>query len=117
MSTGGHPLPVVLRAGGRVELLGEPGSLLGALPHPALADRSAELAPGDALVLYTDGLTEAYAPERIVGEKELADAVQACAGRNATAIAAGLRHALLDDANGREPRDDIVLLVIRVPPA
>jgi serine phosphatase RsbU (regulator of sigma subunit) len=117
MATGGHPLPVVLRAGGRVEPLGEPGSLLGALPRPALTDRSAELAPGDALILYTDGLTEAYAPERIVGEEELADAVRACAGRDAPAIATGLRHALLDGADGREPRDDIVLLVIRVPPS
>jgi integral membrane sensor domain MASE1 len=115
MSSGGHPLPLVLRAGGRVESLGEPGSLLGVLGTPALSECSTDLVAGDALVLYTDGLTDAYAPDRIVDDEELAAALRSCAGRDASAIATGLHQALLDDA-GREPRDDIVLLVLRVPP-
>ena len=43
-----------------------PGTLLGLVDDPALEDERAELAPGDALVLYTDGITEARAPERVL---------------------------------------------------
>jgi integral membrane sensor domain MASE1 len=114
LSVGGHPLPLVLRADGRVEQVGRPGTLLGVLPEPELADSSAELAPGDSLVLYTDGLTEAYAPGRIVKRAALVAALQSCGGRSASAIASSIQQTVLG-AGPAEPRDDIVLLVLRVP--
>jgi phosphoserine phosphatase RsbU/P len=114
LSVGGHPLPLVLRADGRVEPVGRPGALLGVLPEPDLADSTAELAPGDSLVLYTDGLTEAYAPGRIVKRAGLVAALQSCSGGSASAIASGIQQTVLG-AGPAEPRDDIVLLVLRVP--
>jgi integral membrane sensor domain MASE1/serine phosphatase RsbU (regulator of sigma subunit) len=114
LSVGGHPLPLVLRADGRVEPVGQPGTMLGVLPDPHLADQTANLAPGDALVLYTDGLTDAYAPGRIVKRAGLVAALESCARRSATEIASGLQGAVLGAGDG-EPRDDIVLLVLRVP--
>ncbi len=114
LSVGGHPLPLVLRADGRVEPVGRPGTMLGVLPDPELADQTASLAPGDALVLYTDGLTDAYAPGRIVKRAGLVAALESCARRSATEIASGLQEAVLGGGAG-EPRDDIVLLVLRVP--
>jgi integral membrane sensor domain MASE1 len=114
LALGGHPLPLVLRANGRVEQVGQPGTLLGVLPDPKLADDSSELSPGDALILYTDGLTDAYAPARIVKRAGLIAALESCAGRNATEIASGVQNAVLGTAEA-EPRDDIVLLVLRVP--
>jgi integral membrane sensor domain MASE1/anti-sigma regulatory factor (Ser/Thr protein kinase) len=113
-SCGGHPLPLVLRADGAVEPLGRPGTLLGVQREPSLADYTAELAPGDAMVLYTDGLTDAYAPARIVSSADLTSILESCAGRSAPEIAAGLQGALLDTAAG-EPRDDIALFVLRIP--
>src|SRR5262249_21068729 len=56
LALGGHPLPLVLRKSGRVDSIGEPGTLLGALPSPALADSDAKLEVGDSLILYTDGM-------------------------------------------------------------
>ena len=77
VSCGGHPLPVVRRGSGVVEMLGAPGTLLGLAPDPELQERTTELHPGDALVLYTDGLTEARAPSGMWGEAELRAAVRA----------------------------------------
>jgi integral membrane sensor domain MASE1/serine phosphatase RsbU (regulator of sigma subunit) len=113
LSVGGHPLPLVLRADGQVEPVGQPGSLLGVLPRPELADYSADLEAGDALVFYTDGLTEAYAPARIVKRAGLVAALQSCDDQNAAGIVRGVEAAALGDGGG-EPRDDIVLLVLRV---
>ena len=66
VSNGGHPLPLVLRSDGTVETVGAHGTLLGVVPDPVLRDEAVELRAGDGLVLYTDGLTDAYASERIV---------------------------------------------------
>ncbi|MEK6328178.1 MAG: MASE1 domain-containing protein [Actinomycetota bacterium] len=114
LSVGGHPLPLVLRADGRVEQVGHPGTLLGVLPDPKLADHTSELAPGDALILYTDGLTDAYAPGRIVKRAGVVAALESCAGRSAAEIASGLSEAALGSSQA-EPRDDVVLLILRVP--
>ena len=114
MSVGGHPLPLILRADGAVESLGEPGSLLGVRAQPELADYEAELSLGDALFLYTDGLTEACAPHRIYSPEELGSALSAQAGQSARAIAAGIQRRLLADGP-EELRDDIVVFVLRVP--
>jgi phosphoserine phosphatase RsbU/P len=60
MAGGGHPAPLVLRADGSVQY--QPttgGTLIGILPAPRIVTRRLTLAPGDTLLLYTDGLTEA----------------------------------------------------------
>ena len=114
LSIGGHPLPLLLRADGVVETIGEPGSLLGVRARPTLTDHTAALAPGDALFLYTDGLTEAYAPDRIISSEQLRSALGAHAGQSAGAIAAGIQRLLLG-SGPEELRDDIVVFVLRVP--
>jgi integral membrane sensor domain MASE1/anti-sigma regulatory factor (Ser/Thr protein kinase) len=114
VSSGGHPLPLVLRADGVVEPLGRFGTLLGVVEEPELTDFTAELANGDSLVLYTDGLTDAYAPQRVVSPEDLVAIVESCAGHTAPEIARHIRGAVLDGGT-HEPRDDIALLVLRLP--
>jgi phosphoserine phosphatase RsbU/P len=112
-ASGGHPLPLVLRAdaGGEV---GSPGTLLGIVPDPDLADSRVVIAPGEALVLYTDGVTDSAAPERIWTSEELVEAVGSPAGLDADTIAERVMQASLSGAHG-EPRDDIAILVLKVP--
>jgi PAS domain S-box-containing protein len=111
VACGGHPLPLVVRADGTVEELGVPGTLLGLLPHPDLEDRSTELRSGDTLVLYTDGLTEAGAPERVWSPAELARAATAAAGRSAAEVVDHLVEAALGGLP--TPRDDVAVLALR----
>ena len=68
---------------------------------------------GDALMLYTDGLTDAYAPARILEVDDLASLLASCAGRPAAEIADRVQRAALD-GDAAQPRDDIALLVLRI---
>jgi PAS domain S-box-containing protein len=113
VSAGGHPLPAILRADGTVEFAGTPGTLLGVFPDIELTDVTADLRADDALVLFTDGLTDA---ERTTGEpdkKWLASMLARNAGRSAEEIAARLeREALRVRAEGLS--DDLAILVAKV---
>jgi serine phosphatase RsbU (regulator of sigma subunit) len=112
VSCGGHPPALLRREGGAVEEVGVPGTLLGLLPDPQLEDERAELAPGDALVLFTDGITEARAPARVIEPEELHDALRAIAPGSAQRIVEHLA-ALAVGKEGTPPRDDIALLALR----
>jgi PAS domain S-box-containing protein len=111
VACGGHPLPVLRQAGGTVAELGTPGTLLGLAPDPALQDRAAELHPGDTLVLYTDGLTEARAPLALWGPEELAGAVAAAPPEPAALVDALVAAAVPPDVT---PRDDLAILALRL---
>jgi sigma-B regulation protein RsbU (phosphoserine phosphatase) len=113
LSLAGHPLPLVVRRDGAVDQVGAAGNPLGAMPDPALADRRAVLGPGDAVLLYTDGLTDAYAPQRVISLEEISEALTSCAGHGAAEIATGVQRVVLD-VNGAGPRDDITVVVLRV---
>ena len=116
VASGGHPLPLVLRADGRVDAIGTPGTLLGISPDPQLSDDSVRLEPGDAVVLYTDGVTDAQAPQRVLSPADLASLLHDCAGLDAAAIAERVERAATggDENTGPEPRDDVAILVLRV---
>ena len=91
-ASGGHPLPVLLRATAAVESLGAPGMLLGVVPDPRFEDRSRRSLPGDALVFYTDGVIEARAaPDDTLDEGRLARRRRLLRRRGADAIAAESR--------------------------
>jgi serine phosphatase RsbU (regulator of sigma subunit) len=113
---GGHPLPLVLRAGGKVEPVGKLGTLIGADVDPLLSDVVVDLAPGDLVVLYTDGVTEVRAGRKeLFGHRDLAALLARCAGLPADSVAQRVQDAVLEAADGR-PRDDIAILVVGASP-
>jgi len=110
IAVGGHPLPIAVRADGRAESVGRPGSILGWVPDPSLHDVEVDLAPGETLVLYTDGISEARTTDGMLGDERLARVLESVAGMPAAAVAARLERAALQAGN---PRDDIALIVLR----
>jgi integral membrane sensor domain MASE1 len=112
VSAGGHPLPLVLRADGTVEELGHPGTILGAYADPALEDERTVLRTGDAVLFYTDGLTDAYAPDHPVPVAALAAVLRSSAGCRPEEIIEAIRHTLLRNED-RQPRDDIAIVVLQ----
>ena len=113
-SSAGHPRPVVVRATGTAEALDCSGTLLGVVADVELVDREVVLGPGDALVLYTDGLTEARRGEEYFGEDRLLATCAELAGGTADEVAGGLEATVA--AFRRSARDDTAILVVRVPP-
>jgi serine phosphatase RsbU (regulator of sigma subunit) len=112
LACGGHPLPLVLRRSGLVEPVGQLGTLLGTDLEPVLSDVDVQLAPGESVVLYTDGVTEVRAGRReIFGHRDLAMLLAGCVGLPADVVARRVEEAVLDAADGR-PRDDIAILVV-----
>ena len=114
LALGGHPPAVIVRARGAVELFGRPGGLIGVMDRMNVWDSRARLGPGDALVLYTDGYTEARGPGReLFGEDRLLAALAPAAGASADRIAEALGDAVNAFSAEAPGRDDRALLVLR----
>ena len=112
VALGGHPPPVMIRRSGRARLVGDPGTLLGAIPDPQVADVSARLSPGDSLVLYTDGVLSASDRSASDDPGWLVDQVAELAGQPAEEIAERLSAAAIRRQDGA-PGDDIAVVVLR----
>jgi serine phosphatase RsbU (regulator of sigma subunit) len=116
LACGGHPLPLVVHPDGRVEPVGRLGTLLGTDIEPQLHDVGVELAPGDVLLLYTDGVTEVRRRRReVFGLAQLTELLGSCAGLPPDAVADRVEAAVLAASEGRL-RDDMALLAIGVTP-
>lgn len=113
LAVAGHPPALVRRAGGTVEEAGRYGSLLGVFARITLHDVDLLLAPGDALVLYTDGLTDARRGAERFGEARLLAAAAAGVRPGAAALVAELDAAVANFGDDRAD-DDLALLVLRV---
>ena len=106
----GHPAPVLVRADGSVELLARtPDRLLGVGPSATRTDHGVALAPGDLVLLYTDGLVETPGRSLDEGTAALLEALAGAAGRPL--------EQLCDDllaGPGLQHHDDVALLALRV---
>ncbi|MEX2420314.1 MAG: GAF domain-containing SpoIIE family protein phosphatase, partial [Actinomycetota bacterium] len=90
VSIGGHPLPVILHEDGTMDAAGAPGTILGVFEDPVLTDHAIDLSVGDALVLYTDGVTDERQDGEEFGEARLYDVLSVLGAGSAQEIADGV---------------------------
>lgn len=110
-SNAGHPPPFILRGDGRVERCDtEPDIMLGILPHEPRRDHTAVLAPGDTLLLYTDGLVELRGTRYADRMNALEQALKDVGGTTTQALPNALVRRLVSGGG----RDDVAVLAVRV---
>ena len=115
LATGGHPPALLIRADGTSTFLPVPGGqLVGALPRARFAAVDVFLTPGDTLLLYTDGLTEARTQGRVrYSEEQLQEHLTGLAPTTAPAVITAVTGLLAGFGDGVE--DDTALLALSIP--
>lgn len=113
----GHPHPALQRAGGRVELLGRGGLPIGLIPGADYEPVSARLAPGDRLLLVSDGVTECAQEDGTMLEDE---GLRALMGEHrearGPAFLDALRASLRSFSGQEDLSDDVSALMIEMDP-
>ncbi|MGH9557892.1 MAG: SpoIIE family protein phosphatase [Bryobacteraceae bacterium] len=117
-SNAGHPAPFLVSLDGRLRKLHTSGMPVGMIEGAPFQMVQTQLAPGDKIVIYSDGLTEAENADGLFFDSER---LRLCLRENASRDAAGLHAALIEVvdkfAEGGVMRDDVTALVIEYSPA
>jgi serine phosphatase RsbU (regulator of sigma subunit) len=111
----GHPRPRWWRSAySRVDSVRDvAGFPLGLDPHAVFHQCRMEIEPGDVLVCYSDGLTEARSEsDEQFGDERLDEAIRESVHSGAEAVKAGILDHLVDFLAGREPQDDVTIVVV-----
>jgi serine phosphatase RsbU (regulator of sigma subunit) len=128
----GHNPPLVMSADGTARWLEEAGVPLGVMAESTYASVEAALEPGDVLILYSDGVTEAQRASiagdgdsdddsdepgedtEFFDERRLETAAREARGRPASAIVAHIMDSIRAFTDGAEQSDDVTLVVVRM---
>jgi len=110
----GHNPPVLVRANGEHELVKGGGPVIGLLPSIEYKEYPLRLEPGDLLVIYSDGVTEAVnAANEQFGAGRLAELAVSQRMKSASDIVAAVNSAVETFTGGAPQSDDITLIVAR----
>ena len=113
VSVAGHPLPLVVGVDGTVREVGRFGQLLGVEEDLVVFNAGDRLGPGELLILYTDGVTEARGPGGMFGEEHLRSLLMTLGGEAPARVLQRIESAVLAASGGR-PRDDLAMIALRV---
>jgi PAS domain S-box-containing protein len=112
VSVAGHPLPLIVGVDGAVRDVGGFGQMLGVDEPLRAADVPDRLAPGELLVLYTDGVVEARGAGGVFGEERLRTLLAELAAEAPMRVVQRIEAAVLAASGGR-PRDDLAIVALR----
>ena len=113
-SNAGHNPTFLFRADGRLERLDKGGLMVGAFDFAAYEEERAALRPGDTLILYSDGVTDATSPSgEQFGEERFLAALATAHRESPDDLVTRLVREIRAFADGEPPADDVTLLVVR----
>jgi sigma-B regulation protein RsbU (phosphoserine phosphatase) len=113
-SNAGHPRPILMRADGSVARLDQGGPILGPIPNATYSIGIQCMGPGDLLVLFSDGLTEAIRDDdEEYGAERLVHTVRTVRHRDPTAIVDRIFTDVADFSQKALPDDDQTVVVIK----
>ena len=114
---GGHCAPILISQDGRYEYLETTAMPVGMLPDAEFAVEERQLSPGDRIVIYTDGVTEAQNQRgEFFGRKQLREVVVAHAGDACAALHDAVLRTLKNFIGTAPQADDITLVVVEYHP-
>lgn len=109
----GHPPPILVRKGGKTELLSPSGPVLGIQRHAEFGEHLVDLGPGEEVVLYTDGVIEARSQEEMFGIERLQDLVAKHSKEDPERLVEVIEAEARSFAKDL-PRDDIAVLAFKL---
>ena len=110
----GHNPPVIARQSGKVELLTAGGPVLGILPNITYVGGRTKLDPGDLLVMYSDGVSEApNSKDEEFSEEAVAQIAASCLDRSADEVLMEIARQLRAFLGECSPTDDVTMVVAR----
>lgn len=113
----GHNPPYKVDGDQKIEELTEGGIILGMMPNMPYETGQLEMKPGDRIIMFTDGITEAMDPkDEEYGEERLIDVIGQCPNENAQELMDKINKAVDEFADGAPQADDITMVVMRATP-
>jgi serine phosphatase RsbU (regulator of sigma subunit) len=114
LANAGHEPPLLVPGdGGAIRPVEGGGPLLGAFPELGVGDIEVQLEPGDQLVLYTDGVTDARGPEgERFGKARLLEALEGARGATAHDLVAAVRDGVEAFCGTSDPADDVTIVAV-----
>ena len=111
----GHNPPLLIRRDGTVEKLDVGGIILGIMPRFTYREATVPFEPGDVLVLYSDGVSEAARTgvDEEFGEDRIADVVRQNAGKSAADMVRAVIDGVAQFIQGSPPADDVTVVIGR----
>lgn len=117
MAQAGHPYPAVQRADGSVEIVGCGGLPVGLIPGAEFEEFEVLLAPGDRLIIHSDGVTECAAPDgKLLDDAGLAGMLEDLRSTRAMACLESLIWRLADFAGDDSFADDVSAILLEIKP-
>jgi serine phosphatase RsbU (regulator of sigma subunit) len=115
-SNAGHNPALLVHASGEVDLLTATGVVLGILPNEAYEEKTYQFSPGDILLLFSDGVTEACRADRDeeFGEERLLALLRQRRQETATNLLNSIKEEIASFTGGSPPADDVTLVAARL---
>jgi phosphoserine phosphatase RsbU/P len=111
LAAAGHPAPIILRACGRVEQVDVYGTAVGMVAEVEYRPVTIHLDPGDTMLMFTDGIDEAFGADGLYGVERLIALLPAYAGAGPEAICEAIEQNVIEYLDGRA-HDDMALLAV-----